>query len=156
MRLRCAVMWLVLVSAGTLGQKPPAGPSQAELELPKGDAAWVLRVVRAGGLIGKTTDDVTINSEGMVLCPSSTLCVARLSADSQKSLNQLIGGARISKTSSKVGTVCPDCTITAITLRRMEAKNKDQTYFAYWDEKTVGKVPVELVSIANSALSMSR
>jgi len=149
-------MWLVLVSAGSLAQKPPAGPSQAELELPKGDSAWVLRVVRAGGLIGKTTDDVTINSEGTVSCPTSTLCVARLSADNQKSLSLLIGAARISKSNSKVGTVCPDCTITAITLRRMEAKNKDQTYFAYWDEKTVAKAPVELVSIANSALTLSR
>jgi hypothetical protein len=154
--LRCAVMWIFLVGAGSLGQKLPAGPSQAELELPKGDSAWVLRVVRAGGLIGKTTDDVTINSEGMVSCPTSTLCVPRLSADAQKSLNQLISASRISKTNSKVGTVCPDCTITAITLRRLEAKNKDQTYFAYWDEKTVAKVPVELVSIANSALSLSR
>jgi len=153
--VRGAILLLIAVSAWTLGQNPP-GPTQSELELPKGDGAWVLRVVRASGIIAQTTDDVTINSEGMVSCPATQICLARLSADAQKSLNQIISNAKISKTNSKVATVCPNCTITAITLRRLETKNKDQTYFAYWDEKTVAKAPIDLVSIANSALAMSR
>jgi hypothetical protein len=63
-----SALLLLAYSALGLGQNASssAKPEPPSVGLPKGDNAWVVRVVRSGGLNADTFQDITIRSTGQL------------------------------------------------------------------------------------------
>jgi len=138
--------------ASTAKAEPPA------VELPKGDHAWAVRVVRSGGLDGDSFQDITIKSTGqLTIDMGQGKREITISPDALKMLGPLVQSSKFPKRilPSYDPAGCYDCSSTAITVRRREPKGKDRTYSAAWVPTTVGTVSEDFVSIVRQVLGLS-
>ena len=127
----------------------------ASLKLLKGKGAWAIQIYRIGG-IGGAARDMTISSDGKVLCdPPAVRCTNGLNAEELKSWTEMVFDAPVPKSENFIPDSCSDCHITAITIRRRNAKGKEETLFATWGDASLGKVP-ELVKIVQAADSLRK
>ena len=133
-------------------------PSPPAVDLPKGEDAWAVRVVRPGGLNADTFRDITIKSTGKVTFDSGQgKRETTLAPDALRMLRQVVLSAQFPKVAlpGDDPAGCYDCYMTAITVRRREPKGKDRTYSAAWVPTTVGNVPEDSVNILRLVLSLS-
>jgi hypothetical protein len=155
-----SALLLLVLSALGLGQSasPSAKPEPPTLDLPKGDNAWALRVVRSGGLNADTFLDVTIKSTGQLTIDSGQgKRESTISTNMLMMLGPVVLSAKFPKVASPgaVPAGCFDCYTTVITVRRREPKGKERTYSAAWVPTAVGSVSEEFVSISRLALGLS-
>jgi hypothetical protein len=133
-------------------------PESPSVDLPKGEDAWAVRVVRSGGLNADTFRDITIKSTGQLTIDwGQGKQEATLSPDALKTLGPLVlsaGFPQMANTGIHPGG-CNDCYTTAITVRRRERKGKERTYSAAWAPVTVGSTPENYVSISRLVLGLS-
>jgi len=149
-----------LFSSVILGQKASSAPTPGppQVELPKGNGAWALRVVRTGGFTGDSFMDITIISTGHVIFDSGQgQRESTLSPDVLKMLGPAVLSAKFPQIPNPGNDSggCYDCYTTVMTVRRREPKGKERTYSATWVPTTVGSVPEDFVSISRLALGLS-
>jgi hypothetical protein len=133
---------------------PPWQLTADSLKLPGGDSGWSVRVTQAGGFTGKVLHDITVTSEGNRTCLVSTSCPANLSMDVLQSLIPLVALPTIPLGEYSRSSLCRDCILTRITVRRREAGAADRTYFAFWDDATANKAPPELLRIVRAVIAL--
>jgi hypothetical protein len=156
----CAVFALLLTTFDVsvhFAQETPTALKPAPLEVPDGDAAWAVRVIRTGGLRPSVVD-ITVASTGEVTCgpSSSSSCKRTLDSKALEPIASLTTAKTMPKTKSQVSPSCRDCVVTRLTIRRREPMRKVQTYFAYWDDVTVAKAPFEFVRVATEVVSLEK
>jgi len=158
------ILFLLILSIhpSTLGQNSPAAVENdsplkaAVVTLPKGDNAWVARIIQTGGIKGGLLLDITATSGGKLTCfPSEKNCGKVLSGNPLQGLT-LLASKPLGKIESKLSDACKDCIVTRITLQRREANGKTPTYFAYWDDTSAANTSPELVSIAQTVIALSK
>jgi hypothetical protein len=89
---------LVSLLLSQFGMKP------APVELPAGNEAWAIRLIRSGGFTSDVVFDVSLNSSGSVRCRvTKSECPTRLDDDMLKELSQLVS-AKIPETRPTVTT----------------------------------------------------
>jgi hypothetical protein len=128
-----------------------------KVDLPEGQEAWAVRVIRSGGLSGETFRDITIDSAGQLTVDTRDgRQETTLSPDALRMLGQLVLSAKFSKWTnhSNDPAGCYDCYTTALTVRRRERKAKDRTYSGVWVPTTAGSVPEDFVSIVQMVLQI--
>jgi hypothetical protein len=126
----------------------------ASLEVPKGEAAWSVRMIRTGGFAGRSLD-ISITSTGEVKCTSPDgPCPKAISKNDLQSLAGLIDSKVLRNSKSTLSDACKDCFVTRITVGQRDEKGKIQTYFAYFDDVTAAKAPFQLVRIATSIAAL--
>jgi hypothetical protein len=146
-------MILLLSAVVTFAEDSPV-LKPASLKLSKGNGAWAIQIRRIGG-IKDTYMDMTISSDGKVLCePPAVRCTNSLNSEELKTWTDLVLKAPVPKSPDFIPDPCSDCHITAITIRRRNTKGKDQTLFASWGDASFGKPP-ELVEIVHAADSLT-
>jgi len=146
----------MLLAVEVVSAQDPSLLQPASLKLSKGKGVWAIQIHRVGGLTG-ATKDMTISSDGKVQCsPAELPCRSTLSSEELKVWSDGVFNAPVSKSSNFLSNTCNDCYITAITVRRRNAKGKEQTLFAYWDDSASGVPPAELVKIVQSANSIGK
>ena len=123
----------------------PFADVNTDPSLPNGNDVWTLQVLSRGGLDGRGEGNILVNSEGALNC-------SRKTKDCAKNVNQeIIGGLSRIITSlkppmwsnSSLGQ-CNDCFSTLIRLKIRDRDGAVQTYFAYWDTTTQGRISAEL------------
>jgi hypothetical protein len=136
---------------------PPvlAGAVQ-RIDPPAKPGAWVLQVITRGGLNGRGTGDLTVDSNGDAnfVHPSdgSAMRAQRLVV---KQLDQSVRGIQPSQwTASMPPGICSDCIITLVHLTLRGADNSVQTYSAYWDATSQAQVAPELMRVHDLALAV--
>jgi hypothetical protein len=121
----------------------------ASLEVPKGEASWAVRLIRTGGLAGRSLD-ISITSTGEVKCtPPEGVCPS-ISQNDLRNLAALVDPKSLRNSKSSLSDDCRDCLVNRITVGHRDAKGKVQTYFAYFDDVTAAKAPFQMVRIALS------
>lgn len=153
----CAVLLAVIFSASVSGQTPAdlPGPTPLSVDLPKGDNAWAVRVVRSGGLVAGASLDITITFKGEVTIDSGgDKRQVKLNAVELKALSPLVMTPKVFMTESQLDYGCLDCFVTIITVRRREPDGKDRKYSGFWVPTTAGLPSPELVQIAAAILSI--
>jgi hypothetical protein len=127
----------------------------ASLEVPKGEAAWAMRLIRTGGLAGRALD-VSITSAGEVKCvPADNNCPSISQTDLQ-ALAALVDPKLLRNSKSSLSDGCRDCAVSRITVAQRDPKGKVQTYFAYFDDVTAAKAPFQMVRIALSVGTLGK
>jgi len=130
-------------------------PEPPAVDLPKGDNAWAVRLVRSGGLSGNSLRDITISSTGEVAIDSGReKRQSSLAPDILKTLGELILTPKDFNAQTEAGGGCFDCYITSITIRRRETNGKDRKYSASWGSATAGKAPPYFAQIAALILNI--
>ena len=120
----------------------------ASLEVPKGEASWAVRLIRTGGLAGRSLD-ISITSTGDVKCtPPEGAC--SISQNDLRNLAALVDPKLLRNSKSTLSDDCRDCFVNRITVGHRDEKGKVQTYFAYFDDVTAAKAPFQMVRIALS------
>lgn len=122
---------------------------------PEGAGAWALQVTIRGGVTDQTRE-FAITSNG-VLHPLPSGAVRTLSAATLSLLQGLVQSATPTewKAASQLG-VCSDCPATLLVLTRRGPDGLQEAYAAFWDATTAGRLPPDLVRIADLALAQSR
>lgn len=151
-----AVLLGIVFSVSASGQTPaPPGPAPLSVDLPTGDHAWAVRVVRSGGLVGGLFLDITIRFDGEVTIDSgSGKRNVKLAANELNALSPLVMTPGVFLTESQLDYGCSDCYVTAITVRRREPDGKDRKYSGFWSPTTAALPSPELVQIAATILSI--
>ena len=126
------------------------------LDPPAKPGAWVLQVITRGGLDGRGTGDLTIDSNGdaSFVHPSdgSAMRAQRLGV---KQLDQSVRGILVSQwTAAPPPGICSDCVLTLMHLTLRGTDNSVQTYSAYWDPTSQAQVAPELMRVHDLALAM--
>jgi hypothetical protein len=128
-----------------------------KVDLPEGQDAWAVRVIRSGGLTGETFRDITINSTGQLTIDSKQgKQEILISSDDLMKLGHMVLSGKFSKWTDRGHDAagCYDCYTTALTVRRRERKGKERTYSGTWVPTTVGSVPEDFVSIVQQVLQI--
>jgi hypothetical protein len=160
MRPLACVLLLVLTAIPVAvhgSQEASAALKPAPLELPDGNTAWAVRVIRTGGIAGSTLD-IAVTSNGDVTCvqPANKTCSRTVDSSALQPVASIMTAKEMPKFKSAISKSCRDCLITRITIRRREADGrKVQTYFAYWDDTTAVKAPFDFVRLATQLISLS-
>jgi len=152
-----SISFLLGSSAFRVGQIVAPSIGTPSVNLPKGQNAWAVHVVRVGGLTGDGSGDIKITSENKVTCGDPDAhCKGALMPSDFRLLSELILSSQFAKTKkqSSESLPCFDCFTTAITVRRREAKNKDRSYSGKWESSTTGTVPPDLIRIAQKVLAL--
>ena len=123
------------------------------VELPKGADAWVVQVVTRGGFAGAGRGDVTVTSARAVACKPDGACAGGLPTSAFESLAALVAAAKPSRWVAPSVGPCRDCYVTALVLRRRDAKGREKTYTTYWDDATYAGAPEEARRIYESAFA---
>lgn len=158
----CSLAVLIALAPFQLAQDPPdkgvvatklaeaASPLKAAgVEVPKGESAWAMRLIRTGGVAGRALD-IAVTSSGEVKCmPADGMCPS-LSAKDLQALAALVDPKLLRNSKSSLSDGCRDCMVSRITVARRDDKGKVQTYFAYFDDVTAAKAPFQMVRIALS------
>jgi hypothetical protein len=126
------------------------------LDPPAKPGAWVLQVITRGGLDGRGTGDLTIDSNGDAnfVHPSdgSAMRAQRLGV---KPLDQSVRGILASQwTAAPPPGICSDCVLTLMHLTLRGTDNSVQTYSVYWDATSQAQVAPELMRVHDLALAM--
>ena len=128
----------------------------ASLEVPKGETSWAARMIRTGGITGRTLD-ISITSTGELKCvPPEGSCPKGISADDLRALAVLVDPKALRNSKSSLSDGCRDCFVTRITVGQRDDKGKIQTYFAYFDDATAAKAPFQLVRIATRMADLGK
>ena len=128
----------------------------ASLEVPMGEASWAVRMIRTGGINGRTLD-ISVTSTGELKCmPPEGSCPKGISADDLRALAALVDPKALRNSKSSLTDACRDCFVTRITVGQRDDKGKIQTYFAYFDDTTAAKAPFQLVRIATSMADLGK
>jgi len=159
------------VSSLTAQDSRPAEATQFEAtpaQLPRGNNAWSVRVVRSGGFMGQMLT-LTLTSEGKLGCIScadagvsrtlsNEALVAVAPAFDPRALLVSQSTVKVVKPGQSVALDlspwCRDCFVTRITVQHRDSDGKVKTYAASWDDVTAAGVPVDLVKLANSIVSL--
>jgi hypothetical protein len=125
------------------------------LDPPAKPGAWVLQVITRGGLNGRGSGDLTIDSNGDAnfVHPSdgSAMSAQRLGI---KQLDQSVRGLLASQwTTGVTSSLCSDCIITLMHLALRATDGSVQTYSVYWDPTSQAQVAPELVRVHDLALA---
>jgi hypothetical protein len=134
-----------------------------KVELPEGQDAWAVRVIRSGGLSGETFRDITVQSTGQLTIDTrdgkqeitiSPDALSTISPDALRMLSQMVLSAKFAKSSNRGHDTagCYDCYTTALTVRRRERNGKERTHSGVWVPTTVGSVPEDFVNIVQMVL----
>src|SRR5215510_9225519 len=116
MRRLCAVFALLLTTFDVgvyFAQETPTALKPAPFEVPDGDAAWAVRVIRTGGL-HPSTIDISVTSAGEVTCgtSSNSNCKRTLDPKALEPIASLVLAKTMPKTKSQVSASCRDCVVT--------------------------------------------
>jgi hypothetical protein len=126
------------------------------IDPPARPGGWVLQVITRGGLDGRGTGDLTIDSNGdaSFVHPTdgSTLGAQHLGV---KQLDQSVRGILPSQwTTSVTSSICSDCIVTLMHLALRGTDGSIHTYTVYWDPTSQAQVSPELVRVHDLALTM--
>ena len=135
-------------------------------ELPTGNNAWSVRIVRSGGFAGVTLS-ATLASDGKLGCASCASQPKVLSREDLLSIlpspdlkTALVGNStvRTVKPGDKISvlplSVCGDCFVTRVTLQHRDDSGNIETFFVAWDDVTAAGAPADIVRLANSIASL--
>jgi hypothetical protein len=144
----------VLASTGfSTGQTRSLGPPPAVSD---GDGAWTIRISTGGGFTGRGRGSVTLTSQGDLTCLETLRpCESKLVGDRLRPITQLVSSFNPSKWGSvppQENMVCSDCYTTTMTLARRES-GKVTIATLSWNDVTQGKVPANVLRLAEMALS---
>jgi hypothetical protein len=160
MRTQKSATLLLLFSMVTVCAlaSPQAQLTPAKVDLPKGNEAWVIRVIRSGGLTAETTLDVELTSSGSVRCRALATakgeCPKSFEESTMKTLAELVSSKIPESAPKHVG--CLHCVMTEVTGQYRDAKGKVRKYFAFWSDPTAQGIAKELVQIANTVVSATK
>jgi len=102
----------------------------APVELPAGNEAWAIRLIRSGGFTSDVVFDVSLNSSGSVRC-------------------------RVTK--SECPTRLDDhCVITEVTVEYRDARGKVRKSFAAWNDSSAARAPREMLTLAATVIASTR
>jgi hypothetical protein len=126
------------------------------IDPPAKPGAWVLQVLTRGGLDGRGTGDLTIDSNGdanfVHPTDGSALGAQHLVV---KQLDQSVRGVLPSQWTTAVpSSICSDCVVTLMHLALRGTDGSVQTYAVYWDPTSQAQVSPELVRMHDLALAM--
>ena len=131
------------------------GLKPSPVELPAGNEAWVIRVIRSGGFTSDVVFDVSLNSSGSVRCRvTKSECPTGLDNDVLKEISQLVS-AKIPESRPTV-TTCNHCVITEVTVEYRDARGKVRKSFAAWSDSSPARVPMEMRTLAAMVIASTR
>ena len=144
----------LLASYGFAARQRDTPLQPARLELPKGNGAWAVRVIRSGGLATESSSDLTVSSLGELTCLPKADCSRRLTSDQIQAIS-VLATKRMSDSDSTINLACSHCFITGITLHHRDLNGKVRKYFAHWNYLTSSRVSQELVQLAKTIIQIA-
>jgi hypothetical protein len=147
---------VIIVRPG-IAVPPPLSAGGKPLELPAGEDAWAIQVLTGGGFAGRGKGDVTVISDGAVVCePSGAACVGKLSPEALQPLARSVLAAKPDKWGeSNSLSACRDCYTTLLVLRRRGQGGTEEVFTARWDDVTRPDLPGEVKKIYERVVELT-
>jgi len=125
------------------------------IPLPEGNGAWVIRVVTTGGFTGKGTGDFTISSENKILCSAQIPCPKEFKVSDFQPLIEVLSPDIVLPV-VPVMSVCRDCIIRTMTIRRRDPSGIVQIFTTSWDDTTKTRLPQEVMRIYDAVVDLMK
>lgn len=129
------------------------------MELPAGNAAWVLEIEVQGGLTGEQKSYLLLTSDGKITIEESgKRYVGRCSNEIQE-VNSAIQRMQTEywhqlHTNLRTVSLCQDCYKTKFTLYIYDLNGRPAGYRVYWDEANLGDLIKDVAAIHSATLKI--
>ena len=123
------------------------------IEPPQQPGGWVLQVLTRGGLDGRGTGDLSINSLGGFGISGRDVVATASHGAVVPELDQYIRAILPAQwTAPAPSGICSDCIVTLMHLALRSVDGSVQTYSVFWDPTTQPQVPSELLRVHDLAV----
>jgi len=159
------IAWLsIALALYGVPQTPPAGrlpqmlaAAVKQIEPPQQPGGWVLQVVTRGGLDGRGTGDLFINSIGGAGVSGGDVAWISSHGVIVPELDESIRAILPPHwTASRPSGICSDCVVTLMHLALRSMDGSVQTHSAFWDPTSRPQVATELMRIHDLAVKAVR
>jgi hypothetical protein len=123
------------------------------MDLPAGNDAWVVQLLTSGGLFGMGQGNFAVSSEGRKACSPPEKCTKDLIVAAFKPLVDAIQPGNVTIT-RPLPSLCNDCYVRTIVIRRRDSKGVLHIYAASWDDLSKDAIPREVVQIYEAVLGL--
>ena len=126
------------------------------LALGNGRGAWVVEVTTSGGFTGRGRGNFAVRVDGVTACTPPMQC-ATLAPHQLSPVANAVGQLITERwTPEPSRSVCNDCVLTTMTLRKRDANGVDVMRTFSWTEVTWEQVPRDVGGIYQAVMELAR